>query len=74
MEIVFTTWDIVEAGFIQSLLESNGISCRIRNQHYATLTLTGSGAAPIAVAVKEEDRAAADEIVQQYYRDLNNGQ
>lgn len=72
MNKVFTTWDTVEAGFVRSLLESNGITCFVRNLHLSSIALTGSGAAPITVLVGSRDRQKAEEIVAQYYRDLND--
>jgi predicted chitinase len=67
---VFTTKDAIEAGFVKSILEANGIKCFIKNLYYSTLTLTGTGAAPIVITVSDEDREKAEEIVAQYYRDL----
>jgi hypothetical protein len=69
---VFTTWDNFEAGFVQSLLQSNDIEFFVANRYYATMALTGSGAAPITIAVREEDTEKAREIVEQYYKDIQN--
>jgi hypothetical protein len=67
---VFTTWDNVEAGFIQSLLQANGIECVRQNLHYASIALVGSSAAPIRVLVQTKDKERAEDIVNQYYQDI----
>jgi hypothetical protein len=69
---VFTTWDQMEAGFIQSLLEANNIACFTENRFYASMSLTGSGAAPIKITVNDTDEPAAKDIIAQYFEDQKN--
>lgn len=71
---VFSTWKSIEAGFVKSLLESNGINCVIQNPHYPSLTPVGSAAVRIKVMVETEDKIKAKEIVNQYYKDLRENE
>jgi hypothetical protein len=70
--VVFTTWDNVEAGFIQSLLQANGIESARQNLHFASIALVGSSAAPIKIIVESKDKERAEDIVNQYYEDIKN--
>ena len=67
---VFTTWNTLEIGFMESLLDSNGIKTLVQNLYYPSITPVGSGAVPIKLFVRTTDAALAKEIIEQYYKDL----
>lgn len=69
---IFFTGKSVEAGFVKSLLDANGINCLIKNIHYPSLTPVGIAAVPIKIMVEEKDKVNAEEIINQYYKDLKN--
>ena len=67
---VFTTNNSIEANFIKSLLGSNSIECFIVNEHLVSINIFLSNAIPIKVAVDEKDETKAKEIIDQYFKDL----
>ncbi|MFW6134234.1 MAG: DUF2007 domain-containing protein [Elusimicrobiota bacterium] len=67
---VYSTWKIIEADFIKSVLDSHDIECYIHNRYYPSLTPIGSGAVPIKVMVPEEDKRKAEKIIEQYLKDM----
>ncbi len=69
---VFSTGKSIEAGFVKSLLEANEINCFIKNMHYPSLIPVGIAAVPIKIMVEEKDKVNAEEIINQYYKDLKN--
>jgi hypothetical protein len=69
---VFTTNNSIEANFIKSLLESNGIICFIDNEHLVSINILMSQAVQIKVLVPLLNETKAKEIIAQYYFDLRN--
>ncbi|MCK4532604.1 DUF2007 domain-containing protein [bacterium] len=69
---VFSTWKIAEVRFVQSLLETNGINCFIKNTHFCSLLSVGIDPIPLKIMVEEKNKINAKEIVNQYYKDLKN--
>ena len=54
--------DLLSAQIAMTVLQSAGIRCSLRNEHVATLGLSGLG---VDVQVEPEDAAAAREILEQ---------
>jgi len=69
---VYNTYTSMEAGFVKSLMDSNGIESYIHNLHLSSIYAIGSSAVPIKIMVPADDKEnmeKAREIIEEYLKD-----
>lgn len=73
---LLVTYDSLEAGMIRDLLESGGIEVEIRSAKVTPYPVNIGKMGEVKVLVREEDRAAAEEMIRdrQYNRDGGEGE
>ena len=69
---LLVTYDSLEAGMIRDLLESGGIEVEIRSAKVTPYPVNIGKMGEVKVLVREEDRAAAEEMIRDR-RDNRNG-